>query len=198
MKGYTFRRRGKAREMPPLWQPQLHMIDEHLEIGFRDLVELRFVKAFLDAGVGLKAIRNCLDHAKAYAKDERPFTTRRFQTDGRTIFLESIERSGGSQVLDLKRKQYVFRDVIAKTFKDLEIEDEAVARWRPFRGKQSIVIDPRRAFGQPIAARSGVPTIVLAEAIEVEGSIAEVARLFEISPAVVADAVKFETELRAA
>jgi uncharacterized protein (DUF433 family) len=196
LKGYTYRRSGQERRMPPLWDSQHSNITDHLEIGFRDLIELRFVKAFVDAGLGLLAIRNCLEYARECANDERPFSTRRFQTDGRTIFLESIERAGESKLLDLKSRQYAFKQVIERTFKDLDIEDDTVARWRPFNGKRSIVIDPSRAFGQPIAAQFGVPTIALAQAVEAEGSIEYVARLFDVSASVVRDAVNFEHELK--
>ncbi len=202
LRGYTYKRAGEARHMPPLWTTQHASIEDHLEIGFRDLIELRFVKAFVDAGVGLLAIRNCLEYARECAKDERPFSTRRFQTDGRTIFLESIERAGEqvaeTKLLDLKKKQYVFKQVIERTFKDLDIEDDAVARWRPFHGKKSIVIDPGRAFGQPIAFDFGVPTVALADAVEAEGSVEEVARIFDVTVAVVRDAVQFETDLKRA
>ncbi|MEI9417578.1 hypothetical protein [Mesorhizobium sp. Cs1321R2N1] len=198
MKGYTYRREQVEHRIAPLWSSQWPVIDNHLEIGFRDLVELRFVKAFTDVGVGLLAVRNCLEYARECVDDDRPFSTRRFQTDGRTIFLESIERSGEAKLLDLKRRQYVFRQVIDRTFKDLDIEDEAVARWRPFNGKQSIVVDPNRSFGQPIAAKYGVPTIALAQAVEAEGSVDKVARLFGVSAAVIRDAVKFEASLQSA
>ncbi len=198
LRGYIYRRSGEERRMPPLWTSQHVEVQEHLEIGFRDLIELRFVTAFLDAGVGLLAIRNCLKYARECAHDERPFSTRRFQTDGRTIFLESIERAGETKLLDLKKRQYVFKQVIERTFKDLDIEDDTVARWRPFNGKQSIVIDPGRAFGQPIASQFGVPTIALAEAVEAEGSIEDVARLFDVSISVVRDAVQFEDGLKRA
>lgn len=198
LRGYTFRRGGKERQMPPLWEPQHAEVQEHLEIGFRDLIELRFVKAFIDAGVGLLAVRNCLEYARECVQDQRPFSTRRFQTDGRTIFLESIDRASTIELLDLKKRQYVFKQVIERTFKDLDIEDDAVARWRPFNGKPSIIIDPSRSFGQPIASDFGVPTVALAEAVEAEGSIEDVARLYEVPLAVVRDAVSFETDLKSA
>lgn len=202
LRGYTYTRSGEARRMPPLWTTQHVAIEDHLELGFRDLIELRFVKAFLDAGVGLLAIRNCLEYARECAKDDRPFSTRRFQTDGKTIFLESIDRGGDvlgePKLLDLKKKQYAFKQVIERTFKDLDIEDDAVARWRPFHGKKSIVIDPGRAFGQPIASDFGVPTVALAEAVEAEGSAEDVARIFDVPVAVVRDAVQFETDLKRA
>ncbi|WP_222344096.1 phage antirepressor KilAC domain-containing protein [Rhizobium leguminosarum] len=198
LRGYAYRRSGEQRHMPPLWTSQHAEVQDHLEIGFRDLIELRFVKAFIYAGVGLLAIRNCLEYARVCAKDERPFSTRRFQTDGRTIFLESIERAAEPKLLDLKKRQYVFKQAIEGTFKDLDIEDEAVARWRPFHGKQSIVIDPGRAFGQPIASQFGVPTVALAEAVEAEGSVEDVARLFDVPVGVVRDAVQFEAGLKRA
>ncbi|MER8860598.1 hypothetical protein NKI09_23560 [Mesorhizobium sp. M0757] len=198
MKGYTFRREEVEHRITPLWSSQWPIIDNHLEIGFRDLIELRFVKAFTGAGVGLLAVRNCIEYARECVNDERPFSTRRFQTDGRTIFLEGIERSGETKLLDLKRRQYVFRQVIERTFKDLDIEDDAVARWRPFNGKQSIVIDPHRSFGQPIASKYGVPTVALAQAVEAEGSVEKVARLFDVSATAVRDAMKFEESLQSA
>jgi uncharacterized protein (DUF433 family) len=198
MAGYEYRDAGESHLVPPLWSSQIPFSDGRVEIGFRDLIELRFVKAFVDAGVGLKAVRNCRAFAMTLVKDSWPFSTRVFKTDGRTIFHESLTASGDPQLLDLKKKQYEMRQVIERTFRDLDIEREVVARWRPFRGKKSIIIDPSRSFGQPIAAAFGVPTVALADAVEAEGSAARVARLFEIPLAVVRDAVGFEKQLRAA
>ena len=62
-------------------------------------------------------------------------------------------------MLDLKRHQYVWKQAIERTFKDLDISSDAVARWRPYGGKASVVIDPQRAFGQPIAAQSASPRL---------------------------------------
>ena len=196
--GYRYRTNGIAHEVPPLWQPELPPAEDHLELGFRDLIELRFVNAFLEAGLGLLTIRNCIAYARDCVDDERPFSTRRFRTDGRTIFLESVRSGGESEMLDLKKGQYELKSVIERTFKDLDIDDNAVSRWRPFRGKPSVVVDPARAFGQPIAAESGVPTVALAEAAEAEGSVARAAFLYDVPVGVVRDAVAFEDSLRAA
>jgi len=196
--GYSYEERGEVVKMPPLWQPQLPAHDHHLELGFRDLIELRFIKGFIDAGLGLKTIRQCLEYARECVNDERPFSTRRFQTDGRTIFLESAQRSGKSELLDLKSHQYVLKKVIERTFKDLDITKEFVARWRPFGGKKTIVIDPQRAFGQPIASERGVPTVALADAVKAEGSVKRVSHLFDVPVGVVRDAVNFEKFLLAA
>jgi uncharacterized protein (DUF433 family) len=196
--GYNFQHHDGTRRMPPLWKSQLPIIGEHLELGFRDLIELMFVGEFLKAGLTIQVIRHCLEEAKKVISDHHPFSTRRFKTDGRTIFVEGIRESGEIQLLDLKKRQYTFKDVIEQSFKDLDIEDNAVTSWRPFRGRKSIVIDPQRSFGQPIAADFGVPTAVLAQAVLSEGSIGSVARLYEVPTRVVKDAVAFEHALMAA
>lgn len=195
--GYNFQHRGETIHMDPLWQPQLPQLGEHLELGFRDLIELRFVQAFIEAGLGLKTIRYCLDHAKNIVADDRPFSTQRFQTDGRTIFLESLSEQEDGNLFDLKKSQYIFKTVIERTFKDLDIDNDAVSRWRPYKGKSSIVVDPELVFGQPTTANYNIPTIALAQAVKVEGSEKAVARLFEIPTSIVRDAVAFEESLAA-
>lgn len=195
--GYDYRKDGAIHHLGPLWRPDLPEIQGTVEISFRDLIELKFVHAFVDIGIGLKAIRKCLDFARECVNSDRPFSSGRFRTDGKTIFLESLQHSEDPKLLDLKRKQLVFKNVVEQTFKDLDLEDDIVTRWRPYRGKESIVVDPRRAFGQPIATASGVPTIVLAEAVEAEGSAARVAALYEVERSVVQDATRFHEELAA-
>lgn len=149
------------------------------------------------AGLGLKAIRQCLQFARELVGNDHPFSTRRFKTDGKTIFLESTDQFDHVDLPDLKRRQYVIKDVIDRTFRDLDIDDEAVVRWRPLDGRATIVIDPARSFGQPIAAESGVPTAVLADAVEAEGSVDRVVRLYEVPLPVVRDALRFEQRLHA-
>jgi uncharacterized protein (DUF433 family) len=197
LSGYSFKQDGEYHEMPPLWTPDLPRVDDRLELSFRDLIELRFVHGFVVAGVGLLAIRNCLNYAREVVGSDRPFSTSRFRTDGRTIFLESAG-DDEEKLLDLKRHQFAFKRVVERSFKDLDIEHDEVARWRPYRGKATIVVDPERAFGQPIAAKVGVPTVALAESVEAEGSAERTAAVFELPVEVVRDAVKFEQELRAA
>jgi uncharacterized protein (DUF433 family)/DNA-binding transcriptional MerR regulator len=209
--GYTFTSRtGERRSVPPLWTTQIPAFEKRIELGFRDLIELRFISAFLDAGLGILTIRQCLDHARTLVRDERPFSTQSFRTDGKTIFFKFVERVVANeihteipsderqQLIDLKNKQYVFHEMIAQTFKDVDLDDNAVARWRPFHGKNSIIIDPARAFGQPIATASGVPTATLARAFCAEGSAKRVAFLYDVPLAIVRDAVEFESELAAA
>jgi uncharacterized protein (DUF433 family) len=196
--GYRYSAGNTKRAVAPLWTPQLPRYGETVELGFRDLVELRFIKAFLDAGLNMLTIRNCLAYARECVSDERPFTTRQFKTDGKTIFLSSMKDEADEGLLDLRKRQFVIREIIERTFQDLDLESNAVVRWRPYFGKKSIVLDPARSFGQPIAAEFGIPTVVLHQAVIAEGDENKVAHLFECSIEVVRDAVHFEEGLLAA
>lgn len=196
--GYSYKKNEKIQYVAPILEPDIPKIDDEIELSFRDLIELRFVRAFLEKGIGLKAVRNCLEYARQCIQTDRPFSSGRFRTDGRTIFLESLDASAEPKLLDLKAKQYVFKQVVEQSFKDLDLEGDIVTRWRPYRGKDSIVVDPTRSFGQPIASASGVPTIVLAESVKAEGSVPRVAAMYEVEKSVVQDAVRFHEELMAA
>jgi uncharacterized protein (DUF433 family) len=195
--GYSYKQGNDVFHVEPLWTPQLPTHDHNIELGFRDLIELRFVKEFIKVGLGLKTVRHCLDYARECVNDEHPFSTRRFQTDGRTIFLESATVAGDPTLLDLKDKQYTIKAVIERTFKDLDIEEDSVKRWRPYKGKSSIIIDPSLVFGQPTTAIYNVPTIALAQAVAAEGSEKAVSLLYEVPISVVRDAVAFEEMLAA-
>jgi uncharacterized protein (DUF433 family)/DNA-binding transcriptional MerR regulator len=196
LRGYDFGADGEGHS-EPLWRPDYLNEDNLIEFSFRDLIELRFVKAFRDIGLALPTIRECYQRAAEEVHDERPFSTRKFRTDGKTIFLEITEGIQEAKLIDLRRRQNVFRTIVEPSLKDLEFDASAVARWFPLGiSRRSVIIDPTRAFGRPIAA-SGIPTEVLSRAVAVEGSVAKVVRLYNVSTAEVKDAVAFEKRLAA-
>lgn len=195
LEGYTFVSGGRSYHSAALWRPQLPKANGHLEIGFRDLMELRFVDAFERAGLSLQAIRKCLVVAREAVGDERPFSTAKFRTDRRTIFLQALSETDEPELLDLASRQYAFNRVVEPTFKDVELTHGVPARWWPFDSKRAIVVDPARAFGQPIDSTFGIPTAVLAEAAVTEGSPARAARVYEVPTSVVRNAIRFEREL---
>ena len=110
--GYSYKKNEKIQYVAPILEPDIPKIDDEIELSFRDLIELRFVRAFLEKGIGLKAVRNCLEYARQCIQTDRPFSSGRFRTDGRTIFLESLDASAETKLLDLKAKQYVFKQVV--------------------------------------------------------------------------------------
>ncbi|WP_377830324.1 hypothetical protein ACFKHW_17340 [Bradyrhizobium lupini] len=196
LRGYDF---GPDREghSEPLWQPDYQNDNDLVELSFRDLIELRFVKAFRDIGIGMPTIRACYERAADEVRDDRPFSTQRFRTDGKTIFLEITEGLLEPKLVDLRRRQNVFRTIVEPSLKDLEFDASVVARWFPMgMQRKSVVIDPTRSFGRPVTA-SGVPTEVLARAVEIEGTPKKVAALYDVSLAEIRDAIAFERKLAA-
>jgi uncharacterized protein (DUF433 family) len=196
IRGYDHGEDG-ARHSEPLWHPDYYNDDDQIELSFRDLIELRFVKTFRDLGVGLATIRDCYRRAVDEVNDDRPFSTQKFRTDGKTIFLEITEKDHDGRMIDLKKRQQVFRTFIEPSLRDLEFDASTVSRWYPLGADRKLVlIDPARSFGRPVV-RGGVPTEVIAEAVRLEGSIDAVVSLYEVSKAEVRHAMKFEERLAA-
>jgi uncharacterized protein (DUF433 family) len=183
--------------IPPLWQPDYNNHGPELEISFRDLVELRFIKTFRDAGVSLQTIRICVDRAIDLVGSERPFSTSKFRTDGKTIFELATSEVFEGSMTDLKTRQNVFKTMIEPSLKDLEFEGDALVRWRPLGQASKLVIDPAKAFGRPVILGFGVTAEVLANAVLIEGSNEAVARLYEVPISAVRDSIMLQQRLAA-
>lgn len=192
MKGYEFTRAdGSVRHMPALWQRDIEGAGT-LVLTFRDLLEVRFVDAFLREGVKWAVIRRSAQVAAETFGESHPFATQRFLTDGRLIFAQSAERESKGELLELYTSQYAFADVVGPFLKDVEFAAAQPVRWWPLGGRRCVVIDPLRSFGRPITASGGVPTEVLASGYRIEQSYKAVASWYGIPVREVRDAVEFE------
>jgi len=198
LRGYRYRSRKKAYASPPLWHGQWEPIEHNLALGFLDLIEIRFVDAFLKAGVSWATLREARQRAEEMFQVSHPFCTNRFMTDGREIFVELHRETGEPSVIEIVTRQHVFADIIKPFLKELEFaEGSGVVRWWPLGEGRNVVLDPTRNFGRPIVAGHGVPTEVLAKAAEVTGSVTEVARWYEVPEREIEDAMEFERRLAA-
>ena len=159
-------------------------------LSFADLIEVRFLNAFREYGVSWKAIRIASHRAKEILGLSHPFSSRRFSTDGKTILARFVADTGDEVMIDLVRSQYELERVISSyLLGEIEFDgNDTPARWRPFPESTRIVVDPGRSFGAPILDAEGIPTLVLAKAVQAEGSVDEVAALFEVDRAGVDDA----------
>lgn len=189
--GYKTKNR---KSMPPLWGTQLSDVERKL-IGFRDLMELRMVAAFVRKGVPLRVIRAALEAAKDMFGTDYPLTSQRFLTDGKTVYHEAVEAEG-RDLTDLRRRQIVFSVVVRPSLYDgIEFTADGKAlRWFPLKDK-SVVVDPDLSFGRPSLAGYGVPTEIIALAVKAEKNTRAVAAQFEIPEADVKAAVRFENQL---
>jgi hypothetical protein len=174
-KGYSFRRGTEIRNSPPVVRTS-HRVGERGAIGldFLDLIEIRYVKAFIEAGVSWQVLRAAHARAAAMLHAEHPFATKKFYTDGQTILAKLAE----PPLLDIMRNQFVFSRILDRYLAggeglDFDKQDLAL-RWWPMGRKGLVVIDSERSFGQPIVSIEGVPTAVLNRAYLAEsGSVDE-------------------------
>lgn len=196
LRGYEWKDRHENNRLSsPLWETQHEITDDGVFLGFRDLVEARVVNALVSRGVSLQTIRICLDRAQDLIGSEHPLSTKLFKTDGKGIFLEITKGVDEPELIDLKTRQGVFNTVVAPSLSGLEFDDSAARRWL-LNNKKTIVADPLKSFGQPVVDEYGITTSTLFDAVEAEGTIEAVARLYEIKKSAVKDAILYESQIK--
>ncbi|MES2760504.1 MAG: DUF433 domain-containing protein [Pseudomonadota bacterium] len=201
VQGYSRKYKGERVRSEPLWKTQLQ--DEDLSedvIGFRDLLELRMVSAFVHHGVDLQVIRATVDAAARDFGQDYPLTNQQFLTDGKRIFLQAVKKTSDEALLiDVLRRQFVFSDIIKPSlYEGIEYSGDDAIRWFPLGVRKTIVLDPAMQFGTPVVTGTGVPTDTIYASFLAEGRDKDmVARIFDLTPRMVTDAVEFEQRLAA-
>lgn len=196
LRGYKFFSGEREHVSPPVWRGQLQPVDGALALGFLDLMEIRVVDAFLRAGVSWKTLREAERRGSDLFRSTHPFCTQRFETDGRSIFVDIGADSDEPILLEIINNQAVFDAITSPFFKDLEFsQDRVLERWWPLGDHRAVVVDPRRAFGKPIVVDRGVPTAILSSAVKASRSIDEVVFWYDVTKSSVVDAIEFEDSL---
>lgn len=193
---------GRKGAQDPMIDNQIGKIGSKTAISFTNLMELRFISMFIDAGVRLGAIRSIMKEAKDTLEHPHPFATNTvFRTDGRRIVAEIARKNGISSIYDLRTKHYEMPMLVMDMLlKDVVFDPrgEAVS-WRP-RPKiaPNVIVHPAHSFGKPILVESLVPAETIAKTFKIEKDYELVAEMFEIPEAHVIEAVRFDEALRGA
>ena len=197
LKGYDFKATRERHHADPVWSGQLDALEGRIAVGFCDLIEIRFVAAFIERGVSWKTMRRAHAAAQQRLGTMHPFCTNRFVTDGREILLEQGETDDDRVLIDLTNNQQEFDRIVHPFLQELEFADDlTLVRWWPMGRQRNVVLDPVRNFGQPSTSTAGVPTRVLARTVKANGgSLETVARWYEVSADEVRDALEFEATL---
>lgn len=202
LRGYSWKYKDGRSRSGPLWHTQFEgeQTPSGEVIGFRDLLELRMVAQFVKHGVHLKVIRATIDAATQHFGSAYPLSNRRFLTDGRKIFLDAVdEATGATKLIDVVGRQFVFSEVIKPSlYAGIEYDNGFATRWFPVSRSRTIVLDPQIQFGTPTLTDVGIPTDTIHDAWRAEGKDRNrVAKLYDITPAMVSAAVSFEQRLLA-
>jgi hypothetical protein len=186
-------------EYKPLWDSEIDLKDGHIYLGFRDLMEVRIADKFISYGISPQRVRAAIQLAGEMTGEDRPLSTDQFRTDGREIFFRVLEMDEHGQererLLNLFRRQYEFKQIIDPLLKTVDFDARgAPLHWWPLGRGGKIVIDPARAFGQPIDAITSVPTAALATTGHHMGVVAA-ARAYDVPVASVRRAIAFEATM---
>jgi len=171
-------------------------IEGHTALSFRDLIEVRFIRHFLRAGVSWRIIRQAAGEVRRdlLGGDDHRLL---YSTDGVTVFASAMAENGDRHARDLIGNQYVLLHVLSDSIRsefDLEGGD-LIRAWHPRPETPLVLLDPNRSFGRPIVT-DGVPTRTLADALVAEdGHAARVAALYATSEDAVRQAAAFELTL---
>ncbi|MCE9635198.1 MAG: hypothetical protein K8T90_05770 [Planctomycetes bacterium] len=200
--GHRYSNDGSPSESGPMWRNHVLPGVDPVTLSFLDLLMVRFVHELEDQEITWPRIRRLIQKAEQRLHTTHPLCSRRFKTDGHALFLETLREDGASDLEDVEHSQLAIRSIMAPFVADLDFGDlEFPLRWWPMGKSRAVVIDPRRSRGQPIAARSGVPTWTLARAVRGEmrngersraQSIEHVAEWYDATPDEVRDACAFE------
>lgn len=166
--------------------------------SFLDLVDLLFVKRFLDHGISLQKLRKALDEATRIL-DTRHFARQSFFTDGRAIFLQ-VKEQGGAMLELLSGGQWVISEIIAELAYQIEFDRRLglASRWFPLGPEGLVVLDPMIAFGRPSVVGKGVMTANVYDFFVAEGRhVRATCRWLDLTQREVQDAVRFEESLAA-
>lgn len=187
----------------PIILRQYQKIGREHEVGFLDLLEIRFVEHFRKHRISLQSLRIAAKNARRELKMNHPFATSnvKFQTDRKAVFLESAKETGDKFLLNLMTNQIEIYEAIEQILaKDLEFTTQGIAKlWWPAKNDApNVVISPNFAFGQPVISKKRVPTAALFRLWKAEGGNRNaVSEWFRVELDVVQEAVEFEVRLAA-
>ena len=193
--GYGYAYRDAVRHQPPVLRR-----DETAGsyASFLDLVDLLFVKRFLDHGISLQRVRRALDEAHEILGTSH-FARQPFFTDGTDIYLEVQER--GEAILELlSGGQWVIAPVIRQLATEIDFgsPEGLASRWFPLGRNRPIVLDPCVSFGAPTVVGHGVKTANVHDLFVAENEeLAAVRAWWNLTETEAEAAIEFERALAA-
>jgi len=194
--------KGRGPRGTPVIHRQYAPIDNVQELGFLDLIEVRFIEHFRKIGYSLQSLRKAADTARAELKCEHPFALygAKFVAERKNIFLTVAKSEGDSKLLNLVTRQYAMYAVLEDVLSRGIIFDPTsglAEKWRP-RDKEypHVIIDPKVVYGQPFVEPVRVPTDAIFATWNAEGGdYKAVANWYEIDESLAKEAVEFELSL---
>ena len=200
--GYERRRSAERSTKAP---PILTAVDAprgEPRIPFIGLAEGFVLAAFKEAGVSLQRIRPAVDVLRDGIGIEHALASRALYTDGLEVLYDYAERQGDSpeeksarDLVVVRSSQRVFNPVVEAYLERIDFADDGWARMLhlPQYGAADVVVDPGRAFGEPIFASGAVEVQVVLGRFKNGESVASLSAEFNVPEDQVMAAIRAHT-----
>jgi uncharacterized protein (DUF433 family) len=179
------------------FQPLIQSPHKQLQLlSFWNLIEAHVLRSLrTDHGVSIRAVREALGYAEQTMNIKRLLLRKELRTNAGKVFLdrygELVELSASGQI--------AMRHLLEEHLKRIEWDDwQFPVRLYPFlsgeapTAEKAIAINPKIAFGRPILIRTGVSTATIAERIDANETVDELASDYGLTTAEIEQAVLFE------
>jgi uncharacterized protein (DUF433 family) len=193
---------GRQRGLGPVLARQYEPLAGVQEVGFWDLIEVRFIEHFRRHGIPLQSLRRAAQTARQLWKVQHPFATSKaqFMSDRQSVFEATARDENDTALLNLVTRQYAMYVVIEEVLDKGITFDPASGLAAEFRPRASafpnVVISPIVAFGQPCIRPIAVPTATIFNTWKSEdGDYQAVSDWFGIDESLAKQAVEFELSL---
>lgn len=197
LKGYSYHYESDLRHKTPVLLRAEEKRSSNYA-SFLDLIDLLFVKRFLDHGISLQKLRKALNEATEILGTNH-FAREIFFTDGKDIYLK-VRKQGDNLLQLLSNGQWVIAPVIQQLAKQIEFDHPSglARRWIPKSGGGLIVLDPFISFGRPTLVGKGIVTANIYDFYVAENkNIERVCSWWKLTPPEVQAAVNFESAIAA-
>lgn len=180
---YWSRSDGGAPLITTLDQPR-----GHASVPFVGFAEAFVLAAFRRAGVPLQRIRPAVDILRERIGSDHALASRNLYTDGAEVLYRYAADHDDPALLELtvvRTGQRQFSELVRAYLQRITYgaDDYAESVRLPAFGPVDVVVDPRRAFGQPFLARGGARVEDVVDRFYAGDSIAAIADDFAIEPA---------------
>ena len=194
LKGYDYLHGGNVRHQHPVVRRESAGSTSYA--SFLDLVDLLFVKRFLDSGVSLQKIRVALREAFEILGTTHVLGET-FFTDGSDIFVRVKDK--GNAILELLADgQWTIAPIIEQLAEQIDFAGGLACRWYPLGREEHVVLDPFVCFGRPMIPTRGIATASVYDLFRAENERIESVRAWwDLTSREVKDAVRFERLLAA-
>jgi uncharacterized protein (DUF433 family) len=181
------------------WRPLIRCADPKLaRLSFTNLVEIHVLSALRGKKVQVGRIRSATQFIREKMNTDHPLADVDTHTDCVDIYVEYLGRltnASSPQTLLPLVSRYLER--IERNERGLALRLFPITR-DDGTNSRSVLIDPTRRFGRPVLASTNLETAIVADRFFAGDSTAALADDFAITGSEVEDAVRFESQLRAA